>query len=168
MGHSHMVKTTKLSIGKVSQFLFALVIPRSNPNAIIISLLVGGIAEGGIYQSSDVMQHFKTGHLVGASPKDLFYGQVIGSSAGAVLASCVYRLYTLVYAIPNEQFRVPQAQLWLATANLIYGRGLPEGVLPFVVVAFALSVLSAISRIALDSWRWRDQIPSGIAVGIGM
>ena len=114
------------------------------------------------------MQHFKTGHLVGASPKALFYGQVIGSTVGAVLASCVYKLYTLVYKIPNQQFRVPQAQLWLATANLIYGKGFPEGVLPFVVAAFVLSVLSAVSRIALADWRWRDYIPGGIAVGIGM
>lgn len=152
----------------MSQFLFALVIPKSNPNAIIISLLVGGIAEGGIYQSSDVMQHFKTGHLVGASPKALFYGQIIGSSVGAVLASCVYKLYTSVYTIPNEQFRVPQAQLWLAMTNLIYGRGLPEGVWPFVVVAFALSVSSAVSKIALAGWYWRDYIPGGVAVGIGL
>lgn len=154
--------------GKISQLLFALIIPRSNPNAVIISLLVGGIAEGGIYQSSDVMQHFKTGHLVGASPKALFYGQIIGSSAGAVLASCVYRLYTSVYTIPGEQFRIPNAQLWLATTNLIYGRGLPEGVWPFVMVAFALSALGAISRIALAGWGWSEHIPGGIAVGIGI
>ncbi|KAF2802484.1 uncharacterized protein BDZ99DRAFT_527510 [Mytilinidion resinicola] len=61
-------------LGKIPQFLFAVFIPKSNPNATIISLLVGGIAEAGPYQSSDVMEHLKTGHLVGASPKSLFYG----------------------------------------------------------------------------------------------
>jgi uncharacterized oligopeptide transporter (OPT) family protein len=34
----------------------------------ILNLLVAGIAEGGIYQSSDVIEHLKTGHIVGASP----------------------------------------------------------------------------------------------------
>lgn len=74
------------------------------------------------------MEDLKRGHLVGASPKDMFYGQVIGSSVGAILASRVYKLYTSVYTIPSKQFRVTQAQLWLATAKLLYGRCLPDGV----------------------------------------
>ena len=43
-------------IGKVSQLVFALIIPRSNPNAIIINLIAGGIAEAGAQQAGDLMQ----------------------------------------------------------------------------------------------------------------
>ena len=56
-------------IGKVSQLLFALIVPRTNPNAIIINLVAGGIAEAGAQQAGDLMQDLKTGHLIGASPK---------------------------------------------------------------------------------------------------
>lgn len=154
--------------GKIPQFLLALLIPKSNPDAIIISLLIGGIAEGGTYQSSDVMEHLKTGHLVGASPRSLFYGQVIGSVLGAVLCSCVYKLFTSTYTIPSERFNVPHAQLWLASAHLAYGQGLPPGVWGFVVAGFFLSAFCAAIRIAAGNRKWGEHIPSGIAIGIGM
>lgn len=153
--------------GKIPQFLFALIIPKSNPNAIIISLLIGGIAEGGTYQSSDVMEHLKTGHLVGASPASLFYGQIIGSVLGAVLCSCVYKLFTSAYAIPSDRFTVPHAQLWLVSAHLAYGRGLPPGAWSFAVAGFILSAMCTIIRMSLAKRTWSEQIPSGIAIGIG-
>ncbi len=71
------------------------------------------------------MQDLKTGHLLGASPKAQFYGQIIGATVGAVLSSFVglglfsiriqwpseltrpaflkiYLLYTRVYTIPSD------------------------------------------------------------------
>ena len=37
--------------------------------------------------SGDLMQDLKTGHLLGASPKAQFYGQMIGSFASVFIAS---------------------------------------------------------------------------------
>lgn len=49
------------------------------------------------------MQDLKTGHLLGAAPKAQFWGQVIGATAGAVLSSFIYRLYTsCVKPAPNS------------------------------------------------------------------
>lgn len=152
----------------MSQFFFALFIHRSNPNAVIASLLVGGIAEGGSYQSSDVMEHFKTGNLVGASPKGLFFGQIVGSVIGAIVGSCVYKLLTSVFSLPSENFPIPNAQLWLSTVHLIYGRGLPTGSLSFSVVGFMVSAACATVKITTAAHKWSRHIPSGIAVGIGI
>ena len=113
------------------------------------------------------MEHFKTGHLVGTSSTSLFYGQVIGSIIGAILCSCVYKLLTSAYAIPSDRFTVPHAQLWLTSAHLAYGSGLPPEALKFAVVGFILSSMCAIARIAFANKRWSEQIPSGIAIGIG-
>jgi OPT family oligopeptide transporter len=98
-------------IGKVSQIIFALIIPRSNPQAIIINLIAGGIAEAGAQQAGDLMQDLKTGHLLGASPKVQFYGQLIGSVWSAVISAGIYKLYTHVYEIPGPLFQIPTAQV---------------------------------------------------------
>ena len=52
-------------ISKITQLLFALVIPASNPNAIIINLVAGAISESGALQAGDLMQDLKMGHLLG-------------------------------------------------------------------------------------------------------
>ncbi|KAK0622080.1 OPT oligopeptide transporter protein-domain-containing protein [Bombardia bombarda] len=158
------------SLGKVSQFAFTLFIHRSNPNAAVASLLVGGIAEGGSYQASDVMEHLKTGNLVGASPTGLFYGQIIGSVLGAIGSSCIYKLFTSTSTLPNKTFPIPNAQLWLATVHLIYGKGLPIGSLKFALAGFIISAACAMARMVLISNKksWGCYIPSGIAIGIGI
>ena len=98
-------------IGKVSQLVFALIIPRSNPKAIIINLIAGGIAEAGAQQAGDLMQDLKTGHMLGASPKVQFYGQLIGSLWSAIISPGIYKLYTHVYEIPSDLFQIPTAQV---------------------------------------------------------
>jgi uncharacterized oligopeptide transporter (OPT) family protein len=98
-------------IGKVSQLIFALIIPRTHPNAIVINLIAGGIAEAGAQQAGDLMQDLKTGHLLGASPKVQFYGQVIGSLWSAIISAGIYKLYTRVYEIPGPLFQIPTAQV---------------------------------------------------------
>jgi len=40
------------------------------------------------------MQDLKTGHLLGAAPKAQFWGQVIGSTMGAIASALIYQLYT--------------------------------------------------------------------------
>ena len=102
-------------IGKVSQLVFALIMSSSNPNAIIINLIAGGIAEAGAQQAGDLMQDLKTGHLLGASPKAQFYGQIIGSIWSAIISAGIYKLYTRVYEIPGPLFQIP-------TAQVFYGR----------------------------------------------
>lgn len=99
-------------IGKVSQLVFALIIPSSNPNAIILNLIAGGIAEAGAQQAGDLMQDLKTGHLLGASPKVQFYGQIIGSIWSAIISAGIYKLYTRVYEIPGPLFQIPTAQVF--------------------------------------------------------
>jgi OPT family oligopeptide transporter len=98
-------------IGKVSQLVFAVIIPRNNPKAIIINLIAGGIAEAGAQQAGDLMQDLKTGHLLGASPKVQFYGQLIGSIWSAIISAGIYKLYTHVYEIPGDLFQIPAAQV---------------------------------------------------------
>ena len=79
-------------ISKLTQLLFAIAAPASSHTrrtAIVTNLLAGAVSESGALQAGDMMQDLKTGHLVGASPKAQFYGQLIGSLVGSVISAAV-------------------------------------------------------------------------------
>ncbi|KAF9364858.1 hypothetical protein BGX34_000149 [Mortierella sp. NVP85] len=165
-------------IGKVSQFVFAGVVP----GGIVANLIAGGIAEAGAQQAGDLMQDLKTGHLMGASPKAQFYGQLIGSLASVFISTGVYKLYSTAYELPGPQFAVPTAKVWLDLARLVNGHALPDHIVPFIwgfASLFAgLTILTTVYSDAaflkhLDNKgygrpRWLHYVPSGIAFAIGM
>ncbi|OAD03576.1 hypothetical protein MUCCIDRAFT_37670, partial [Mucor lusitanicus CBS 277.49] len=154
-------------IGKLSQCITATLMP----GAIVANLIAGGIAEAGAQQAGDLMQDLKTGHLLGASPKAQFYGQMIGSFASVFIATGAYLLYRTVYSIPGPEFPVPTAQVWLDMSRLVNGHPLPPHVFEFVLafaVLFAVFVL--IKELYPDHQKqgWVRFIPQGIAFAIGM
>lgn len=65
------------------------------------------------------MQDLKTGHLLNASPRAQFYGQLIGSSFSILVTSTAYKLYQRAYTIPGPSFPVPSAYVWLSLARLL-------------------------------------------------
>lgn len=65
------------------------------------------------------MQDLKTGHLVHASPRAQFYGQLIGSSVSIVVTTTAYNLYNRAYPIPGPSFPAPTAYVWLSLARLL-------------------------------------------------
>ncbi|KAF2830501.1 oligopeptide transporter-like protein [Ophiobolus disseminans] len=165
-------------ISKLTQLVFALVTPTSGPgakNAVIINLVAGAISESAALQAGDLLQDLKCGHLLGAAPSAQFYGQIIGSAFGAVLSALVYKLYTNVYTIPGGLFEVPTGYVWVFTARLVTGSGLPPMVKEWAVGAAAIFALGTAVRVwgnarkmAGKNGAWIDFVPGGIAVAVGM
>ena len=154
-------------ISKLTQLFFALVIPASNPNAVTINLLAGAISESGALQAGDIMQDLKTGHLLGAAPRAQFWGQMIGSFAGAIISAGVYKLYTGVYEIPGGMFQVPTAYVWIFTARLVTGKGLPYMAWQWALGAGLLFVALTAARVKGQGQWWQAWVPGGIAVAVG-
>ncbi|KAF2116241.1 OPT oligopeptide transporter protein-domain-containing protein [Lophiotrema nucula] len=165
-------------ISKLTQLVFALVTPTSGPgakNSVIINLLAGAISESAALQAGDLLQDLKCGHLLGAAPNAQFWGQMIGSAVGAVLSAVVYKLYTHVYTIPGGLFEVPTGYVWVFTARLVTGQGLPPMVKEWAsgaAVIFAIGTGFRVwgngrKRVGLSGW-WVDWVPGGIAVAVGM
>jgi OPT family oligopeptide transporter len=151
-------------IGKISQIIFAAVMP----HAIVPNLIAGGIAEAGAQQAGDLMQDLKTGHLIGASPKAQFYGQLLGSLVSSFVSTGAYLLYSSVYEIPGTEFPAPTAQVWLDMSRLVNGHPLPPHVTEFVI---GFSVLFGVLVLLKETGprnSWRQYIPQGIAFAIGI
>ncbi|KAF2864261.1 OPT superfamily oligopeptide transporter [Piedraia hortae CBS 480.64] len=154
-------------ISKLTQLLIALVTPPS-PASIPTNLIAGAISEAGALQAGDLLQDLKTGHLLGASPKAQFYGQMIGSAVGACVSAAVYKLYTHVYEVPGGVFQTPTAYVWVFTARLVTGKGLPEGVGQVAAVAGMVWAGVTVIRIWGGGRRWVRCLPGGVAVAVGM
>jgi OPT family oligopeptide transporter len=167
-------------ISKLTQLIFALVTPagqHTRRTAIVTNLLAGAVSEAGALQAGDMMQDLKTGHILGASPKAQFYGQLIGSIFGAVVSTAVYKMYVNVYDVPGQMFQVPTAYVWIFTARLVTGQGLPPMAWQAAMIAGAVFVITTILRIigaykrpasSSSSPSWTSFIPGGIAVAVGM
>ncbi|KAF7549992.1 hypothetical protein G7Z17_g6016 [Cylindrodendrum hubeiense] len=154
-------------ISKLAQLFFAVIIPQSHKSSVLINLIAGAVSEAGALQAGDLMQDLKTGHLLGAAPKAQFWGQVIGATAGAVLSAFIYRVYTRVYEIPGELFQVPTAYVWIFTARLVTGAGLPYMAKEWAIGTAVLFAVTTIIRTGAIGKRWRPLIPGGIAVAVG-
>lgn len=155
-------------ISKLAQLFFALIIPKDSPNAVLINLVAGAVSEAGALQAGDLMQDLKTGHLLGAAPNAQFYGQMIGSAVGAVVSAWIYALYTRVYEVPGDLFQVPTAYVWVFTAHLVTGKGLPEMVGRWAFGAAVIFAGATVARIIGRGEKWHAWVPGGIAVAVGM
>ena len=155
-------------ISKLTQLVFAAIVPSSNPNAVTINLLAGAISESGAVQAGDLCQDLKTGHLLGAEPSAQFWGQIWGSVFGAAACAFVYKLYTHAYTIGEGQFQVPTGYVWIYTARLVTGKGLPPLAGRFAFGAAALFALLTALRIAGQGRSCVNYIPGGVAAAVGM
>jgi OPT family oligopeptide transporter len=171
-------------ISKLTQLIFSLATPASlhtRRSAVVTNLLASAVSEAGALQAGDMMQDLKTGHLLGASPKAQFYGQIIGSVFGAVLSTAVYKMYVNVYPVPGDQFQIPTAFVWIFTARLVTGQGLPPMAWQVSILFGAVFVATTVLRIAATTTpslfggtarrgppSWLSFVPGGIAVAVGM
>ena len=164
------------------QIVFAVVAPGN----VVANVIAGAIAEAGAIQAGDMMQDFKTAHLVGEGllgtdqpkydgcfasgvpPRPQFFAQIIGSFASVFLSVGVYVLYTTAWDVPGEELPVPSAEIWLDMARLFNGGSLPDKVGIFA----ALFAVATAAVVATDQWQHGHYLasflPSGIGFAVGM
>lgn len=159
-------------IGKLSQLIFAFIVPKNHPGSVLLNIVAGGIAEAGAQQAGDLMQDLKTGHLLNASPRAQFIAQLIGAVWSIFLSSIVYIIYNKVYTLPNESIRIPTAAVWIDCARLVTGNKLPERALECsIIFGTIFAFLSLLKNCYKDNDTispWLVYIPSGVAVGVGI
>lgn len=115
------------------------------------------------------MQDLKTGHLLHASPRAQFYGQMLGSTLSIFVSATAYRLYAAAYSIPSPAFPTPTAYVWLSLARLLKNSALPPHSAAFMAwFSVGAAVVSATKvRANAQDRPWARWIPSGVAFAIG-
>ena len=89
--------------------------------------------------------------------------------AGAVVSAFIYRLYTAVYQVPGDLFQVPTGYVWIFTARLVTGEGLPPMAREWAIGCAGLfAVTTAVRTFKVEDKRVQNWIPGGIAVAVGM
>jgi putative OPT family oligopeptide transporter len=103
-------------VAKVTQLVFGGVAPAQ----VGTNLMAGAVTAAGASQAADMMGDLKTGHLLGASPKQQFLAQLVGIAAGILVVVPIYLLVTHDgIGESNRDLPAPSAQAWKATAELV-------------------------------------------------
>ena len=153
------------AIGKLSQLSFGLIAP----GQVAINLMSANTAGGAAGQSTDLMNDFKVGQAIGATPHKQLVAQCIGIFIGSVVGVLVYLLLIPdpQHLLLTEQWPAPAAATWKAVAQtLTHGLGALSLELRWaIVIGGAVGVLLG----ALESLlpprlaRW---LPSTAALGL--
>merc|ERR1712072_1396292 len=77
-------------------------------------------------------------------------------------------LYTSVYQVPGDLFQVPTGYVWIFTARLVTGKGLPYMAWQWALGAAIIFIAVTAVRIVGTGKKWHPYIPGGIAVAVGM
>lgn len=139
-------------IGKLSQLITALILPKDAPGAILTNLICGALAEATTQQAGDLMQDLKTGYMHRASPRAQFVAQLIGSMWSVFLSMPIWLWYNKVYQIPGNEFKIPTAVIWIDCARLVNGQGLPPMAGVFTLIASIIVASIALFKVYITEY----------------
>jgi uncharacterized oligopeptide transporter (OPT) family protein len=153
------------AIGKLSQLTFGLMAPGQVP----INLMSANTAGGAAGQSTDLMNDFKVGLAIGATPKKQVMAQCIGIFLGSVVGVLVY--LALIpdpqHMLLTEHWPAPAVATWKAVAQTLT-HGL-ESLSPQIRWAIFIGGFAGLVLGALDSLlpqRMARWLPSTAALGL--
>lgn len=78
----------------------------------------------------------------------------------------IFNIYR-AYEIPSDLFQIPTGYVWIFTARLVTGKGLPPMAAEWAIGAAILFAAVTLVRIRTAEKSWQAYIPGGIAVAIG-
>ncbi len=136
------------------------------PGGVGTPLHAGGVVNGAVTHSSQMLAGWKTGEVVGSSPRRLLFAQLAGVATGAAAAAVAFWLIDSAYGIGTEAMPSPAAMSWKATADAVAGGtdSMPAGA-PMAALGGALA--GVLLTLGERSQALRRFLPSAVAVGIG-
>jgi uncharacterized oligopeptide transporter (OPT) family protein len=152
-------------MGKVTQLVFGVIVPKSAAANLMAANVTGGAAS----QCADLMHDFKCGSMLGASPSKQFFAQIAGAIAGAIVGSGFY-----IVLIPNPsemlltpEWPAPAVAAWKAVAEIfqVGFEALPAGTPMAMLIAAIIGVVFPIIE-KVSPKKVRALIPSVSSVGL--
>jgi uncharacterized oligopeptide transporter (OPT) family protein len=151
------------ALSNLMQGVFGLIAPRNIQANMVASGLTGTI----VADSEGLMQSYKTGHVIGSTPKYLTYIQLMAVPVGAGAVAIIYPMLKANFGFGEHGLSSPISQKWVGFAKLL-GKGL-DALHPSAFVALAIAVVLGIVFTVLEQKKSiKNWVPSPTGIGIGM
>ena len=137
------------------------------PGQIIPNITSTGVTASVASGSEGLMQDYKTGYMIGSTPRYLTYMQLIAVPIGAGAVAYVYPLLAKTYGLGGDNgLQAPISQRFVGFATLLSkGIGaLPHGALNALLIASVIGVVLTL----LEETRFKKWVPSPTGIGIGV
>jgi OPT family oligopeptide transporter len=158
--------TPTKALGPVTQSVFGALLPGNLPANLMGANVTGGVG----LHAADLLTDLKTGYLVGANPRQQFFGQLFGVLAGAAAVVPVFNLLVPTPdVIGSAEFPAPAVQVWAGVSKVLVDgvSALP----PAARSAAAIAFLLGIALVLAERWappKVRPFLPSPSGIGIAM
>ncbi|HEX8706298.1 MAG TPA: OPT family oligopeptide transporter [Myxococcaceae bacterium] len=158
--------TPTKALGPVTQFIYGGLVPGN-----ITANLMAANATGGVgLHSADLLTDLKSGWLLGANPRQQFFGQLFGVVAGAMV---VVPAFTLIIDDPamlgSKDFPAPASLVWAGVAEML-SKGVDSLHMTARISALCGGVLG-IALVLLERWAPKGMkrfIPSAAGFGLAI
>jgi|CXWL01.1.fsa_nt_gi uncharacterized oligopeptide transporter (OPT) family protein len=152
------------ALSNLMQGVFGVIVPGNIQANMVASGVTGSI----VAESEGLMQSYKTGEMVGSTPRYITYIQLLAVPVGAIALSFAYPMLRDTYGIGGEHgLQSPISQKWVGFAKLLsQGTSVLH---PSALWALALAIVFGIVCTVLEQKKeWRNWVPSPTGIGIGM
>jgi uncharacterized oligopeptide transporter (OPT) family protein len=152
------------ALSNLMQGVFGAIVP-GNVQA---NMLASGVTGSVVAESEGLMQSYKTGEMVGSTPKYITYIQLLAVPVGAIALSFAYPIVRDTYHLGQaDGLQSPISQKWVGFAKLL-SQGL-DVLHPSAMWALGIAVVFGIVCAVLEqNPRIRTWVPSSTGIGIGM
>lgn len=136
------------------------------PGHVMANMAASGVTGSVSATSEGVIQAYKSGWMIGSTPKYQTYASLFGIPIGAAAVSWVYPLLRNTYGIGGDNgLQSPISQKWAGFAKLLSAglSALPHGAVQALIAGVVLGILFTV----LESTRWKKWVPSPTGLGIG-
>lgn len=139
-----------------------------SPGDLRAGMISSGTTAAVAAESEGLMQDYKTGYMIGSTPRSLTYMQLLAVPVGALALAIIYPLLRDTYGIgEGGQLSSPTSVRWVGFAQIL-SKGfdaLPAGALSALGIGAVLGVLFTVLE---QKKEWRNFVPSPTGLGIGM
>ena len=136
------------------------------PGHVMANMAASGVTGTIAAESEGLIQAYKTGHMIGSTPRYLTYANLMAIPVGAAAVSYVYPLLRNTYGLGGENgLTSPISQKWAGFARLLSAglSALPPGAVTALIIGTLLGIIFTV----LESTKARKWVPSPTGLGIG-
>lgn len=151
------------AMGKITQLVFGLLVPKNITTNLMSASLTGGAA----IHSADLLTDLKCGYILGANPRKQLIAQLFGVMAGTLFVVPAYTMLIKPEEIGSDKWPAPAAQIWAGVAKVL-SEGLehmPQGAVTGALVGGLIGIVLALLEEYVPK-QYKKYTPSSTGIGI--